>query len=374
MEARESSERICGRNTPSVRLSLAPSITGRPDWMFALMLSNGTRIETSADDVLIFCTGYRPHLDFFSNEILAQLSYKPEDLFCPLLLHRNTFHPTLPNLAFVAMYRGPFWAIIELQSRWVAAAFSGLLPTPSIAVQQAGLNMERQIRAQQPRPQFPHGDYVGAADAFANEILGQERSCEGNLVISTDYRTDQPDQGVLAEVKAVCDGAMQGRFVAGAVFRALHESRWSFHRTLTGRPHDGQVHGNAHFRSSDQHELSFVEQGQLTLSATDGLRQPLDVTQKYLYVYDEQQDQLSVYFLNRDQVRGALFHTIDFRPKESSTLGWTAVGEHLCGDDHYSASYLFVFKGIILSRFEITYTVEGPTKDYVSKTIFQSNE
>ena len=342
--------------------------------MFALMLSNGTRLETNCDDVLILCTGYRPQLRFFSNEILEQLSYKAEDLFCPLLLHRNTFHPSLPNLAFVGMYRGPFWAIIELQSRWVAAVFSGLLPTPSIAVQHAGLNMERQIRAQQPRPQFPHGDYVGAVDAFANEIPGQDRSRESNLVVSTEYRTEQPDQDVLTEVNAVCDGASQGRFVAGAVFRALHESRWTFERTLTGRPHDGQVHGQAHFRSFHQHELLYAEQGQLTLSSTDGLRQPLDVTQKYLYAYDEQQDQLTVYFLNRDNVRGALFHTIDFRPKESSTLGWTAVGEHLCGEDHYSASYLFVFKGVTLSRFEITYTVKGPAKDYVSKTIFLSSE
>ena len=33
------------------------------------------------------------------------------------------------------MYRGPFWAIIELQSRWITSIFSSLLTIPSVAKQ-----------------------------------------------------------------------------------------------------------------------------------------------------------------------------------------------------------------------------------------------
>ena len=71
-------------------------------------------------------------------------------------------------------------------------------------------------------------------------------------------------------------------------------------------------------------------------------------------------------------MRGSLFHTIQFEPKKSTEqAGWIAVGNHQCGDDHYSVSYLFVFTGVQLARFDIIYMVNGPAKDYVSRTIFR---
>jgi len=347
---------------------IAPPINERPDWIFSLILNNGTTINTTSDDILILCTGYRPCFDFFSEDILEQLSYKPDDIFSPIILHRSIFHPSLPNLAFIGMYRGPFWAIIELQSRWVAAIFSGLSLIPSIETQQIGLDIERRIRAQQPRPQFPHTDLVGHADDLAKEILGATFLNTSDIVMSTHYRTDGPDQSVVDEVNSICEEANQGRFIAGAVFRALHESKWTFERILTGKPSDGTVHGRAQFYFSDQDELLYKEQGKLILSSS---LIPLDITQKYLYVYDKIQDILTVYFVDDNNKRTLLFHTIHFQSKQSSQNGWIANGEHLCSQDHYSACYLFAFNGINLSRFEITYTVKGPAKDYVSKTIFQ---
>jgi len=345
---------------------IAPPINERPDWIVSLILNNGTTITTTSDDILILCTGYRPCFDFFSKDILEQLSYIPDDLFCPIILHRTIFHPSLPNLAFIGMYRGPFWATIELQSRWVAAIFSGLLSIPSIATQRIGLDMERRIRDQQPRPQFPHGDYVGNADDLAKEIFGATSSNTSDIVISTQFRTDGPDQSVLDEMNSIFEEANQGRFIAGAVFRAFHESKWTFERTLTGKPSDGIVHGQAQFHFSNQEELLYKEQGKLILSS----QIPLDITQKYIYSYDKSKDLLTVYFVDENNKRTSLFHTIHFQPRQSSQIGWTANGEHLCNQDYYSVYYLFVFNGINLSRFEITYTVKGPMKDYVSKTIF----
>jgi hypothetical protein len=265
------------------------------------------------------------------------------------------------------MYRGPFWAIIELQSRWVAAIFSGRLLTPSITVQQLGLDMERRIRAQQPRPQFPHADYVGAINDLANEILSTPSSNTSDIVIPTQYQTNGPDQSVVDEMNSICEEANHGRFIAGAVFRALHETKWTFERILTGKPSDGTVHGQAQFNFSHPQELLYIEQGKLILSS----QQPLDITQKYIYVYDEAEDLLTVYFVDDKTKRGSIFHTIHFQSKQSSSNGWIANGEHLCSQDNYNVSYLFVFNGINLLRFEITYTVKGPAKDYVSKTIFQ---
>ena len=262
------------------------------------------------------------------------------------------------------MYRGPFWSIIELQSRWIA---SGISSVPSLATQQVGLDIEHRIRAQQPRSQFPHGDIVGYAHDLAKEVFGTTFSRTNNIVIVSEYQSNGTDPIVMDEVNILCTEANKARFIAGAVFRALTESTWTFERTLTGKPSDGNVHGQAQFHHSTQGELLYQEKGKLILPSQN----PLDITQKYLYVYNSTEDLLTVYFVNEQNQRTSLFHTIHFQPKETSSHGWIAHGEHLCGQDHYSSSYLFAFNGMNLSRFEITYTVKGPAKDYISKTIFQ---
>ncbi|CAF1197854.1 unnamed protein product [Adineta ricciae] len=353
-----------GRSSQVTPVHTAPPISEHPDWICSLKLNNGKIFPTMCDDILVLCTGYQTCLDYFSEDILQDLSYRPDDPFCPLILHRSVFHPTLPNLAFIGMYRGVFWAVAELQARWVASIFAGLLPSPSIAAQQIGLEVERTVRAQQPRPQFPHSDYVGLINDLAKEILLTNSS---DIVIPAQYCSTSPDQSVIDEMNNLCEEANSGRFIAGVVFRALHNTKWTFERTLTGKPSDGTVRGQAEFLFFSPNKLLYKEQGKLTLSS----QMPLDITQKYIYSYDEEKDLLTVYFVNEDSQLGSLFHTIHFQSKENSSNGWLASGEHLCSQDHYSTSYLFALNGVNLSEFEITYTVKGPAKDYVSKTVFQ---
>lgn len=72
--------------------------------------------------------------------------------------------------AFVGVYRGPYWGIIELQARWACMVFSNLVEAPSPASMARGISLEQAIRAQRPRPQFPHGNYVELAEDLAKEI------------------------------------------------------------------------------------------------------------------------------------------------------------------------------------------------------------
>ena len=67
-------------------------------------------------DEVILCTGYRPDLEFLDESILASLQYRPADSFSPLLLCREMLHPAQPGLFFVGMYRGPYFAAMELQA------------------------------------------------------------------------------------------------------------------------------------------------------------------------------------------------------------------------------------------------------------------
>lgn len=130
-------------------------------------LSDGSVITA---DNIIFCTGYQSDLNFLSDETKEALAYTPEDLLQPLLLYKCTLHPKIKNMAFVGLYRGPYFSILELQARWSMALFSGRCTAPTDEQFRTGLELEMSIRTSLPRPQFPHGDYIGLSDDIADEI------------------------------------------------------------------------------------------------------------------------------------------------------------------------------------------------------------
>jgi len=132
-----------------------------------VLYSDGTREDF---DAVIFCTGYVSCLPFLTEEVRETLEFDPLDQLQPVILHRQVFHPHLPGLAFVGYYRGPYLPIMELQSRWAARVFAGEIPGPALADMENGLNIEREIRNRRPRPQFPHGDFVGLADSLAKDV------------------------------------------------------------------------------------------------------------------------------------------------------------------------------------------------------------
>ncbi len=133
----------------------------------AIEFIDGTQLQT---DVIVMCTGYKVNLSFMNAETQRILNYNPENQFQPLLLYKCTFHPDLLNIAFVGVYRGPYFLIMELQARWLSQVFSGDVNLPSKGVMEDGIVEELRIREERPRPQFPHGDYVALSDSIAQEI------------------------------------------------------------------------------------------------------------------------------------------------------------------------------------------------------------
>mmetsp|Transcript_43636 Transcript_43636/g.93405 ORF Transcript_43636/g.93405 Transcript_43636/m.93405 type:complete len:190 (+) Transcript_43636:288-857(+) len=107
---------------------------------------------------------------FFDAEQQQAIEFDSSDLLQPAILHECVWRPELPNLAFVGLYRGPYFAALELQARWACGVFSGRLPAPTEAELAAGLATEKGIRTQVPRPQFPHGDYVSMVEALAQHV------------------------------------------------------------------------------------------------------------------------------------------------------------------------------------------------------------
>jgi dimethylaniline monooxygenase (N-oxide forming) len=121
-------------------------------------------------DALVFCTGYQGIIPFLGSQMQSLLEIQEDDLLQPFLMHKTVFHPQFPTMAFVGMYRGPFFAAMELQARMACMTFSGKIPFPTQEMIQEGLLAEKQIREAVPRPQFPHGDYVRFCDDLANHI------------------------------------------------------------------------------------------------------------------------------------------------------------------------------------------------------------
>lgn len=132
-----------------------------------IVFNNG---ERQPADVIIFCTGYQLDLSFLDSSIQKALTFAPEDLLQPVLLHKHVFHPKLHNMAFVGIYRGTNWGVIELQARWANMVFAGILPPPSTKTMLEGIDNELLIRTQKPRPQFPHDNSVALLEDLAKEV------------------------------------------------------------------------------------------------------------------------------------------------------------------------------------------------------------
>ncbi len=160
-----------------------------------VLLEDGTKIRA---DVVIFCTGYATHLPYFEESLLEEIEFEAKDQFQPLLLYEGVFHPKLPNMAFIGMYRGPYFGIMELQSRWASMAFADKKQYyPRVDELEEGIKKERSLRELDPRPQFPHGNYVAFADALAEKIhalpLFEKKEAMSTLaIIPAQFRLQGP--------------------------------------------------------------------------------------------------------------------------------------------------------------------------------------
>ena len=99
-----------------------------------VIFDDGTYAEI---DAVIFATGYNLNLSFLSKEILNTINADDDYID----LYQFTFHPGLPNFAFIGMFAqiGPYFPTVELQSRWIAACWSGVLALPSASQMTTGI-------------------------------------------------------------------------------------------------------------------------------------------------------------------------------------------------------------------------------------------
>jgi dimethylaniline monooxygenase (N-oxide forming) len=105
-------------------------ITVRP-WLTSVDGQRVTFSDGTSDefDGILFGTGFEIDLPFLSDEIKTIVDLDAVHLDAD----RYTFHPDLPGLAFVGMWdqSGGLFVPLELQARWIAYAWGGVVDLPS---------------------------------------------------------------------------------------------------------------------------------------------------------------------------------------------------------------------------------------------------
>ncbi|KAL3823695.1 hypothetical protein ACHAXA_007266 [Cyclostephanos tholiformis] len=359
-----------------------------------------TTLLDEIDDI-ICCTGFVPLLhEFLSPGILSTINYDPQDNFAPVTLAWDILHPSLPNLAFCGMYRGPYMGIMELQARLAAGVLSGRI---SLDVEQtrSALMASEAIRKATPRAQFPHFDYIGYMDTLSQLCYQGDypryNLQVGDAVVPTFY---QPDDGLsqqcLSDIEKELflgqDGSRTPRMVLQSIL-----GKWTYDRHIVHMQTRKveRVYGTVKYSKywcrsnpeskNDDNAVEFFSvndtEDKPVLYREDGLYE-LTPTQKFEvfreYEYVCKNDVLEIYFVEGGR-RAHLFLSLKFVPETipvSNSLAdesfWVrATSDHLCVKDLYSATFRVKFNGLSASEIIIKYQVKGPSKDYESTTILR---
>lgn len=373
---------------------------------------NATTLAASGDvpfqlnDValLVVATGFDPHasLSFLPSEVLQSLGYNAQDNYEPLSRDRfGVRNEKQPHLGFVGFYRGPWFGVMEMQARYLGKLWSDECPAANATGEHNGQKPPL-TNEKLPRGQFPMADYVGLMESLAREtgvrripIPGlPEKNCRGQgVVVASRYPSPNISDRGAEEVEktlrslahtlglAPPDSPSQEpgictpnlKLLSPATFRAL-QGNWNLYRTLNSalpQYPSGTFRGTASFHPRDptapeySAEMLYVEDGELTTLQGFVMRGH----RRYVYRLKDGAG-ISSWFVKSDGLTvDYLFHTLAFEIDEHE--GWKAIGSsHLCLEDYYESDYRFYFNGVNIKKWELGYQVNGPKKDYSTKSTF----
>ena len=382
------------------------------------LLGDRATISPSDEEItdiaaVVLATGFEASssVSFLPPEVRETISLMPADLSNTVALgFHGTYHPTIKNLGFVGFYRSPYWGVMEMQARFVAAIWAaGGRSSPSLPqtikdALEKDTSIERTIglRTDPRASQFPMGDYAWLMQEFGT-ALGLDRLQPGNtlqmdILTPARYPSKSVSKDQEAEIAkslkqtetTAWAGLAAGKFAAKAVFRSLL-GEWKLERqiisTLPSHP-SGHFSGTAKFllrtgtregREAEFDKLGpdgdpgleylYIEEGDFKATSGWSFR----ATRRYIWRYDERLDRLSVWFVKTDDQKRAdyLFHRVEFDvPEEGHTKGWLAKAGHMCIDDYYDVNYEFHFQAVNLKDWRLAYAVKGPQKDYTIDGVY----
>ena len=276
----------------------------------SISLPDGETVTLDNVAAIVLATGFTPYnsLSFLPSSVLSLLEYSENDPFFPLVLDgKGTMHADIPDVGFVGFYRGPYWGVMEMQARHVAANWARAEPD-NCEINAKKKEEERQrirdLRNMDPqlyRGQFPMGDYVGLMESFSRELemsripLLQSESDEeerSGPVLPARYtfagefpntiKAESDRDITLNSLRSILfPGQNQintlstATAISTAIFRALHGT-WKITRTYNDRT----THGTATFHP--RHPISSTYEKEYLYEESEPIpgEQPGSITQK----------------------------------------------------------------------------------------------
>ncbi|KAF8854121.1 flavin-containing monooxygenase-like protein [Acephala macrosclerotiorum] len=359
--------------------------------------SSGKMEKISDIAAIISATGFdaSPSFSFLPSELLQQLQFDPKDDSFPLALNVHTIvNRSIPSLGFVGFYRSPYWGVMEMQARYLAALWSEDAKAQKALEEDMTMESMMKLRNNLRRAQFPMGDYAYLMESLA-EILDIKRtepensSGRSGIVIPSRYLPSTASPTSLQEAKSslsiidqIFADSNKGKFVARATFRAL-QGTWSLSRTIRSQlatfP-SGTLTGTASFiprSSTDENadmEYLYFEEGDFRPSWGG----TMTARRSYVYHYTEKGDSMDVWFTKGDgKMSDYFFHKLEFLVegrRKSLDEPWRAKSSHLCIEDLYNVEYEFFFKGTTIEKWTSKYNVKGPKKDYTIENLYMRSQ
>lgn len=188
-------------------------ITVRP-WMESVSGTMVTFVDGHSEelDAIVFGTGFDLNLPFLSDEIQAILGLDAVHLDAD----RYTFHPDLPGLAFVGMWdqSGGYFVPLELQARWIAYSWRGVVPMASEVDQRSSIAAYRSRRgmSQKTRMNLAALTFARAAgvEPQLDDWPGLRRALLFGPLAPSSFRLEGPDALADAPTRFARDAAAFG--------------------------------------------------------------------------------------------------------------------------------------------------------------------
>jgi hypothetical protein len=247
---------------------------------------------------VVMSTGYTPYhtlqkfLDpgLFKN-ITSPEEDKPTDYaFLPFLLYKQVLHPAFGRTGgCVGLYKGPYFAVMELQAKWLAALFAGNFEWPSREEQENGKDgindmrnkrNNRTMEGPAERGQWSWGQYVTIVQDLCktlniewhkfSELLVDPFAHERLLPVRPTPQTSELQRLILD-----IGSRHNPVFVPSAVFRAL-QGKWNVGVRYSIERMDGDGHAAAGNYTA---QALFAGEGRTDLPASDRRVDPATVQQ-----------------------------------------------------------------------------------------------
>lgn len=275
-----------------------------------ISLPDGKTVTLDDVAAVVLATGFTPYnsLSFLPSPVLSLLEYSENDPFLPQVLDgKGTTHAEIPDIGFVGFYRGPYWGVMEMQARHVAANWARAEPDKceiSVKKREEERQRIRDLRNMDPqlyRGQFPMGDYMGLMESFARELgmsripllqsdgVEEERSgpvlparytfagefpntikaeAEADITLNSLRSILSPGQNQISTLSTATA-------ISTAIFRVLHGT-WKMTRTYNDRT----THGTATFHP--RHPTSSTYEKEYLYEESEPVpgEQPGSITQK----------------------------------------------------------------------------------------------